>query len=305
MLDFTNEVALVTGAGQGLGRAYALALARRGAHVIVNDTGEAAHAIAALVEEADGRATAAVGSVFEDADAIVETALAAGGRLDIVINNAGISGGGPFHKIPRADWDRLFEVQLGGTVNISRAAWPHLAASGKGRLLNTSSSSTFGAAFTSHYAAAKAAIFCFTRSWAGEGAGDGIRVNCIMPSAFTPMSAQIPDPDFRNLLAEHFPPEPVAEFVTWLVHRDTALSGETFEVGGGRAGRIVMAEAPGVFRPGGSAEHWQGQEAALLSLEGMGTPGSMIEEVAFQVQNMDADIRAAFAAVDQACNWAG
>jgi NAD(P)-dependent dehydrogenase (short-subunit alcohol dehydrogenase family) len=304
MLDFSGEVALITGAGQGLGRSYALALATRGAHVVVNDIGDSALAVVEEIAAVGGLASDAVGSVAEDADDIVVQAVGVTGSLDIVINNAGITGGGPFHEIPRADWDRLIAVQLGGTVNISRAAWPHLAAAPHGRLVNTSSASAFGAPYTSHYAAAKAAIFSLTRSWAGEGAVQGIKVNCVMPSAFTPMTAQIPDPDFRAFLLEHFPVEPVAAFMTWLVHRDTAINGETFEVGGGRAARVVLAEAAGVHMPGAEAEGWKGQEAALLSLEGLGVPASMIDEVAFQVRHLGKAVAAAFAAIDQDRNWA-
>lgn len=292
-LGFDGEVALITGAGSGVGLAYAKALARRGCHVVINDIADRAEDAAGAIRGQGGIATAAPGSVATEAQRIVARAVDAGGRLDIVINNAGISGGGPFHRIDTEAWNNLIDVHLGGTVAISREAWPLLEAS-RGRLVNTSSASLFGAGYTSSYVAAKGAIFGLTRCWAQEGVAAGIRVNCIMPSAATPMTAQIPDDAFRNLLTDHFPPEPVAEFVAWLVHRETAITGETFHAGGGRVGRILLCEQEGLGSREFEAENWSAREDDLLTTGKPRYPMSMMEQVGVQAELLGGDVLAAF-----------
>ena len=164
------------------------------------------------------------------------------------MNNAGISGGGPFDEMPAEDFDLLVDTHYGGAVRVSRAAWPHLKASGAGRIVSMSSASVFGTPFTSPYVSSKAGIFGLTRAPSPPRARySGINANSVMPSAFTRMTAQLPDDDgFRSFLETYFPPDKVAPFVAFLAHESTTITGETFSVGADRAARVFLAECPGV-----------------------------------------------------------
>ena len=217
-LRFDGKAAIVTGGGRGLGRAYARLLGARGCQVLVNDPGVttrgtpesegAAEQVAQEITDAGGGlAVADRNSVVDRADVVVEHALDEFGRLDVVINNAGISGGGAFDEMPAADFDLLVDTHYGGAVRVSRAAWPHLKQSGAGRIVNMSSASVFGTPFTSPYVSSKAGIFGLTRALAAEGAYSGIGVNAVMPAAYTRMTAQLPDDDgFRIVPRDLVPP---------------------------------------------------------------------------------------------------
>jgi NAD(P)-dependent dehydrogenase (short-subunit alcohol dehydrogenase family) len=303
-LRFDGKVAIVTGGGRGLGRAFSRQLASRGCQVLVNDPGVATHGGATDETAADdaageivsdgGIAVADRNSVIGDGAAvIVEHALDEFGRVDIVVNNAGISGGGAFDEMPAESFDLLVDTHYGGAVRVSRAAWPHLKASGAGRIVSMSSASVFGTPFTSPYVSSKAGIFGLTRALAAEGRYCGITANSVMPSAFTRMTAQLPDADgFRTFLETYFPPEKVAPFVAFLAHESTTISGETFSVGADRAARVFLAECPGVH--GDTPESFAAQTDALLSIEGWEIPSDMMDEVRYQTDHLGAEIRAAY-----------
>ncbi len=307
-LRFEDKVAIVTGGGRGLGRAYARALAARGCQVLVNDPGVATHGVATEETAADdaaeeirsdgGIAVADRNSVIGDGAAvIVEHALDEFGRVDIVVNNAGISGGGAFDEMPVESFDLLVDTHYGGAVRVSRAAWPHLKASGAGRVVNMSSASVFGTPFTSPYVSSKAGIFGLTRALAAEGRYSGINVNSVMPAAFTRMTAQLPDDDgFRTFLETYFPPDKVAPFVVYLAHQNTTISGETFSVGADRAARVFLAECPGV-QSDGTPESYAAQADDLLSIEGWEIPSNMMDEVRYSSDHLGPEIQAAYAAV--------
>lgn len=186
---FDGEVVVVTGAGNGLGRAYSLLLASEGARVVVNDVAGAA-AVVAEIEAAGGEALADHSDVRSGTS--VAVALDAFGRLDAVVNNAGIGGGGSFTDIAPDDFQQMLDVHLGGTLAVCRAAWPVLRDGAGGRIVNTTSASVFGIVGTSAYVTAKAAIFGLTRALAAEGRRLGIRVNAVMPTAFSQMTARSP-----------------------------------------------------------------------------------------------------------------
>lgn len=251
---FDDQVVVVTGAGGGIGRAHALLLASEGARVVVNDyggdshgtpgTSEMADAVVAQIHAAGGEAVADAHDVALDGAAVVQAALDAFGELHAVVNNAGIAGGGDIDTIPVEDYDRMLAIHLGGTIAVCRAAWPVFRAQGYGRIVNTSSGSVFGVPGTSAYITAKAGIFGLTRALGMDGRKLGIKVNAIMPAAYSRLTAQ--SPEFGPVMEAGFPAAAVAPFVGALASRDVPCSGETFVVGGGRAARVVLATAPGL-----------------------------------------------------------
>ncbi|RVW10509.1 SDR family oxidoreductase [Prescottella agglutinans] len=269
-LRFDGQVALITGVSTfGLGLAYARLLASRGCSVVVNDlgrdwTGSASapgtDEVVRLIEAGGGTAVGVTGDVVTEADRIVQTAVDAFGRLDVVINNAGAGG----------DFDTLVDVHLRGAHRVTEAAWPHLSGTGDGRILNISSNGSFGAPAMPGYAAAKGAILSLTRTQALLGRRIGVRSNAILPAAWTRSTAGIEQPGFGEFMQAHFPPDAVAAFAAYLLHADTALTGEVFTVGGGLVSRVVQAETPGALTDDHTPEAWPALIDQVL------TPGDMI-----------------------------
>lgn len=292
VLRFDGQVAIVTGAGGGLGAAHARELAARGAKVVVNDYGGTtrgdgasqgpADAVAAEIRAAGGDAVASYESVIDPAGgrAVVDLAMKTFGRVDIVVANAGISGGGSFGDIPSDFVERMVETHLIGSFNVLQPAWRHLKAQQYGRVVLTTSGSVFGNP-TAPYVSAKAGVFGLARALSSEGKRNGIRVNAIMPVAYTRMTAQIPVDSFRDWLERNFPPERVASFVALLAHREVPCTGETFSVGGGRVARVVLGEGPGFHTADASPEAYLANFDALMSIDPLIFPRSGDEEVTF------------------------
>jgi NAD(P)-dependent dehydrogenase (short-subunit alcohol dehydrogenase family) len=261
-LTFNGRTAIVTGAGgnPSLGRAHALLLASRGANVVVNDIGNdpespgycgaaSAEAVAAQIRALGGKAVADVHSVASEdgAAAIIRTALDAFGRIDILINNAGISIAAPFDEMTPRDFRRHIEINLLGTLWTCRAAWSHMRTQGYGRIVNTTSGALTGVAWLEAYAASKGGLLSLTRSLAAEGAAYGIKVNAVNPGAFTRMiSAQQQEssPMYQHA-KENLPAELVAPVVAYLAHEDCPVSGECIESVGGEVCRLYIARTPG------------------------------------------------------------
>lgn len=256
-LRLDGKVALVTGAGRGLGRAYAMLLAARGASVVVNDlgaeldgSGNDASFAASVVREIEamgGRAVANLDSVaFEDgARAMVEQALDGLGGLDIVINNAGnFTPARPFPETSAESFLSVLQVHLMGAVNTARAAWPHLTAKGYGRIVNVGSHTAyFGHRGRFEYASAKGAVHGFTMSLAMEGEAHGVAVNLLAPGAGT---RPVRSWDDRAIFAtEAFAPELVAPTALWLAHESCDVTGQAIGVIAGASSRIVFAETRG------------------------------------------------------------
>lgn len=261
-LRFDGLTAVVTGAGgnPSLGRAHALLLAERGANVVVNDIGRLPAALGyagdasaeAVVEEIrarGGKAVADTHSVAEEqgARAIIATALKAFGSIDILINNAGICRVVSFEEMTAADFRQTIEINLMGTVQTCRAAWPHMKAKGYGRIVNISSGSMAGFTWQTAYAASKAGVFSLTRSLAAEGLEHGIKANSIIPGALTRMvfAAQEDTSPLIKHQREHMPPELVSPAVAFLAHRDCPFTGECIESMGGHISRMYLARTPG------------------------------------------------------------
>ncbi|TXK38969.1 SDR family NAD(P)-dependent oxidoreductase [Nonomuraea sp. C10] len=247
-LDFDGAVAVVTGAGHGLGRAYAGELGRRGARVLVNDLDpEAARSAARDIADAGGVAVAETSSVADPAggEAIIAAAVDAFGRVDVLINNAGVGRPKDFGDVGMDDVHLSLSVHLLGAYHLIVPAWRHMAAQGGGSIVNTSSSvGLFGQKRSAVYASAKMGVVGLTRVLAAEGAPLGIRVNAIAPVASSRMAA-----DVYGKLDPKLDPARVAAVVLALAHRDCQVTGEVVSAGGGRLSRILIATTDGYFSP--------------------------------------------------------
>jgi NAD(P)-dependent dehydrogenase (short-subunit alcohol dehydrogenase family) len=258
---FDGRVALVTGAGRGIGRAHARLLAARGASVVVNDLGGSlqgegadvgpAEAVVAEIEAAGGAAAADASDVAtpEGAAALVDLALERFGPIDIVVNNAGIMRWGGLPDVDAADLERHLAVHVLGTFGTVRAAWPHLVAQGYGRIVNTTSSGVFGLPTNLAYATAKGGVLGLTRSLATAGAASGITANCIAPAAMTRMAGR-PEAAGEPPADDPMAPDLVAPMVAFLAHEDCPVTGEVYTAGAGRFARIFLAATPGYVHEG-------------------------------------------------------
>jgi NAD(P)-dependent dehydrogenase (short-subunit alcohol dehydrogenase family) len=269
-LRFDGRVAIVTGAGTnpGLGRAYAMLLASRGSRVLVNDLGIGSdglgeapndvHAVASEITAAGGEAIADVNSVAgaDSARAIVQAALDAWGRVDILINNAGVSLATSFDEITDKDVELTLDVNLMGSIWMCRAVWPAMRAARYGRIVNTTSGAMFGERNLTVYGAAKAGNFGLSRGLALEGAPDGIKVNAVGPGAAT--AAAFHHYDFpeegADLFKQSFPPEAVAAVVGYLAHESCAVSGALVQAASGRVQGTLFGHAGGFSRSGLAVE---------------------------------------------------
>lgn len=256
-LRYDGRVAIITGAGGGLGRSHALELARRGASVLVNDLGgsvdghgASASAASIVVDEIlalGGKAVANHDSVAsaEGGEAIVSAAVKAFGRVDIVVNNAGILRDKAFHQMDSAAVDAVIDVHLKGAMFVTQPAFRLMRAQGYGRIVNTTSASgLFGNFGQANYGAAKAGLAGLTRVLSLEGASRGIKVNAIAPIAATRMTEEL----LGDLTAK-VTPESVSPVVAYLAHEDCAVTGNIYSVAGGRVARIFVAETPGAILP--------------------------------------------------------
>ena len=246
---FDGRVAIVTGAGRGLGREHALLLAARGASVVVNDV-SAEHAATTVhdIVTRGGTAVADSHSVADpdDARAIVHTAITAFGALHIVLNNAGRGGPtGSFTDTTRHQLDTILATHLVGTWNVCQAVWPHFVDQSFGRILVTSSAAAIGSLGMPAYSVAKAGLIGLTRSLANEGAPHGIWVNCLMPIGYTRSAALNPHEDSRRWMEENFPPSACSPVACWLVHDDIDVSGRIVTAGAGRSSLISTVGHPG------------------------------------------------------------
>ena len=269
-IRFDDRVAIVTGAGRGLGRSHALLLASRGAKVVVNDLGgtldgagtdsAAANAVVKEIEAAGGVAAASYDGVDtpEGAAKIVQTAIDAFGKVDIVINNAGILRDTSFHKMDDEAWASVVRVHLEGTAHVSRAAWPHLREQSYGRIVNTTSAAgLYGNFGQANYSAAKLGIVGLTKTLAIEGAKRNIKANVIAPIAKSRMTETIMDAGTLAKLEPHL----VSPLVAYLASEGVEESGQTYAVGGGYVSRVAVVEGAGVVAKGevspeDIAGHW-------------------------------------------------
>ncbi|UDY35083.1 SDR family NAD(P)-dependent oxidoreductase [Dermatobacter hominis] len=292
-IRFDGEVAVVTGAGGGLGRAYALALADRGAAVLCNDlVADAAASTAAAIGERGGRAVAEASSVAtpEGGAAIVDAALDAFGAIDVLVNNAGQLRNAPFAEAEPDEVDALIATHLGGAFHVTRPAFRRMAVAGHGRIVFTSSSAVFGSPWQAGYAAAKAGIIGLGHTVALEGEAHGIAANTVLPMALTGIAEDGPPPFPPDLMRETvaalapLAPEMTVDNVTplvlYLASRGCTLTRRTFSVGCGHVAEVLLgvtegwyADGDGPLSPEGVAEHLD----EICDPTGFAVPGSMLD----------------------------
>jgi NAD(P)-dependent dehydrogenase (short-subunit alcohol dehydrogenase family) len=265
-VSLDRQVAIVTGAARGLGRTYALDLARRGAHVVVNDlpSGGAA-TVVAEIESAGGRALASEHDIADPTAAaqIVADALSTFGRVDVLVNNAGMLRNGRFEELSVERIRDIFAVHLAGAFFVTQPAFGAMREAGGGRIVNISSNTAFGMAGLVNYAAAKAGVLGFTTSLAREGAPHGIAVNSVLPNGTSTIMDDDPIPGFEDDtrfatafagVAHRFEPERTAALVTFLASPLCSVTGQHFSSLGGRYARVVTGVTDGWLGPDRIAE---------------------------------------------------
>ncbi|WCO66299.1 SDR family NAD(P)-dependent oxidoreductase [Iamia majanohamensis] len=280
-------MAIVTGAGQGLGREHALQLAARGARVVVNDVGGSvdgtgadagpAQQVADEINTVGGEAVANTDSVASQAggEAIVRTALDAFGRLDIVVNNAGILRDKSFHNLTPDLLDPVMQVHLFGAFWVTLPAWKVMREQSYGRIINTTSAAgLFGNFGQTNYGAAKMGLVGLTKALAQEGRRRNVLANVIAPGARTRMTKELLGP-----LADSLDPEAVTPVVVYLASDQCDVTGQILSVAGGRVSRVVVAEPLGYFSDNLTPEQVRDNWESIASLEGLIVPENANEEI--------------------------
>lgn len=271
-LRYDGRVAVITGAGRGLGRCYALLLASRGAKVVVNDVGAAldgsgadpgpAEAVVAEIRAAGGEAVANFDTVATEAGgaAIVAAALKAYGQIDILIPNAGNVRYAKFKEIPREVFQSVLDVHLWGTYNVARPAFPLMCAAGYGRIVLTSSiSAVYGNHQVAGYAVSKTGMIGLCNILGLEGEAEGVKCNVILPGSITRMAERWDTSQYPKTMT----PELIAPVVAWLAHENCSVTGEMFASIAGRVAKVFLAETPGVFKEDWTVEDVDRQIGAI------------------------------------------
>ncbi len=294
-IRFEDKVVIVTGAGGGLGRAHALLFARHGAKVVVNDLGgstqgdgansSAADRVVEEIRQAGGTAVANHDSVT-DGDCIVQQALDSFGRIDVVVNNAGILRDKTFHKMEDADWDLVYRVHVEGAYKVTRAAWPHMREQNYGRVIFTASTSgIYGNFGQSNYGMAKLGLYGLTRTLALEGRKNNVLVNAIAPTGGTRMTEGLIPPQ----VFEQLKPELVSPLVVYLASEQCQETSGLFEVGGGWMGKVRWERSLGVgFDPqsGFDAEDVAAQWQQICNFENAAHPADNMEALKEMMANL-------------------
>lgn len=286
-LGFDGKVAIITGAGGGLGRSHALELARRGARIVVNDLGGSvsgdggdkgpAQKVVEEIEALGGEAVADGNSVStpEGGKAIVQTAVDAFGTVDIVINNAGILRDKTFHNMTPELLEPVIQVHLLGAFYVTQPAWLLMREKGYGRVINTSSNSGILGNFgQSNYGAAKMGLVGFTRVLANEGRKHNIKVNAIAPVAKTRMTEEL-----LGGFGDKILPEEITPTVAYLAHEDCPVTGEIYSVAGGSVSRFFIGLTPGWYKNGHTVEDVRDNFDAIRNEEGYIVPEGPQDEL--------------------------
>jgi NAD(P)-dependent dehydrogenase (short-subunit alcohol dehydrogenase family) len=298
VIDFTGQAVIVTGAGRGLGRLYALDLAQRGASVVVNDLGGSMHGSGAdasvadqvveEIERAGGVAVASHDSVDspEGGNAIVHTAIESFGRLDAVVSNAGIFNSAPFDELSAQDWRRMLGVHLDGGFYLSQPAYRVMKSQGYGRFVFIASSAgMFGQPLEAHYAAAKAGLVGLTNVIAIEGAEHGIRANTVLPFGFSRMVTEtVGDPKAleETGFLKVIKPELVVPIVVFLASCACEFSHHNYSACAGRFARVFVGLGEGWLADADgdpTADDILAHVTEISATEPYSVPGSIFDEV--------------------------
>ena len=287
-LGYDGKVAIITGAGGGLGRQHALMMAKRGALIVVNDLGgsidgvgsnaSAAQLVVDEIKAIGGEAVADHNTVAtpEGGQAIVQTAIDTYGRVDIVINNAGILRDKAFHNMTPDLLNPVLDVHLKGAFYVTQPAFVHMREQGYGRIISTSSAAgVFGNFGQTNYGAAKMGLVGFTRVLGVEGARFNIKANAIAPLAMTRMTE-----DILGALKDKLAPELVSPLVAFLAHEECPVSGQLFSVGGGRVAHVFLGETNGYYSPTLTPEDVQNNWETITARDNFSVPNNLGEETA-------------------------
>jgi NAD(P)-dependent dehydrogenase (short-subunit alcohol dehydrogenase family) len=287
-LGYDGKVAIITGAGGGLGRQHALMMAKRGALIVVNDLGgsidgvgsnaSAAQIVVDEIKAVGGEAVADHNTVAtpEGGQAIVQTAIDTYGRVDIVINNAGILRDKAFHNMTPDLLNPVLDVHLKSAFSVTQPAFVHMREQGYGRIISTSSAAgVFGNFGQTNYGAAKMGLVGFTRVLGVEGARFNIKANALAPLAMTRMTE-----DILGALKDKLAPELVSPLVAFLAHEECPVSGQLFSVGGGRVAHVFLGETNGYYSPTLTPEDVQNNWETITARDNFSVPSNLGEETA-------------------------
>ena len=293
-LGYDGKVAIITGAGGGLGRCHALELARRGAQLVINDLGGSvsgdghddspAHNVVKEIEALGGVAIANGDSVAtpEGGEAIVAAAVEAFGTVDIVINNAGILRDKSFHNMTPDLLNPVLDVHLKGAFYVTQPAWKIMREKGYGRVINTASNAGILGNFgQTNYGAAKMGLWGFTRVLAQEGAKFNIKANAIAPVAKTRMTEEL-----LGALGDKLEAELVTPVVCWLAHEDCPVTGEAYSVAGGQVSRFFIGRTPGYYNPELTVEDVRDHFEQIREEEGYSVPAGTSDELMLLLQTL-------------------
>lgn len=296
-LRFDERVAIITGAGNGLGKAHALELARRGAMVVVNDLGgavdgegndsSAAQVVVDEIVAAGGIAVANTSSVTDPAaaKAMVDQAIDEFGRLDIVINNAGILRDKAFHNSTLENWQAVIDVHLTGAYNVTLPAFQHMREQGYGRIVMTSSpAGLYGNFGQTNYSSAKMGLVGFARAIKQEGGRKGIVANVIAPTADTRMTEGL-----LGTLADDSQPEHITAVVGYLCHESCELNGEILACAAGRVARAFVGVTPGIFDRNLSIDTVADNIDAIMDEDGYTVPDNVGDEMSLILEGLKAN----------------
>jgi NAD(P)-dependent dehydrogenase (short-subunit alcohol dehydrogenase family) len=307
VIDFTDQAVVVTGAGRGLGRLYALELAARGAQVVVNDIGgsmtgvgvdpSVADAVVDEIRAAGGTAVASQDSVEtpDGGSAIVHRAIDEFGRLDALISNAGIFEMLPFEELSPAQWRRMLQIHLDGAFHLTQPAMKSMRSQGYGRIVLVASNvGAFGQERSAHYAAAKGGIIGLTNALANEGAPHGVHVNTILPIGQTrmmtdSMGPRDPNPTLDRFFAETTP-ERVVPLAVYLASRACDLNHHYFSAVAGRYARVFVGLSEGWLAEGTVAtpEDIEAHLDQITALQPFSVPMSVADEIGIVLHQLGA-----------------
>ena len=286
-LRFDGQVAIITGAGGGMGEAHAKLLAERGAKVVINDLfAESADKVVKAISDAGHVAIAVAGSIADPAVAekITQAAIDNFGRIDILINNAGIEIKKSFDDFTLDEFQKVIDVHVKGSWVLTSCCWPHMKKQQYGRVIMVCSNSIYGMMQNSAYVTAKGALYGLTKSLAIEGEEFGIQTNALAPIALTAMARQMigENPEHLDWMASTVPIWTVSPVLAWLVHRDNKVNGEMISAYGRNAGRIFVSETLGSCVPEGE---WSPEVVRDHFQETMNEAGAVRAESVSQAMN--------------------